>query len=332
MPTLTRLAAPLVALWLAIRSAVWNPTPQSMRRIAFWSIVVNAGITVTGAVVRVSKSGLGCPTWPGCTADSYIPVAHPEHSPLNMAIEFGNRLLTFVVLAFAVAALIAALRLAPRRRTLVRLASLQPLGVAVQGLWGGLVVGTNLNPVTVQMHFVFSIALIAACVGLYVRAGEGDGPPRRIVHQDIRRLGHVLVIAVFGLLLAGTVVTGTGPHSGDERASRFDFDIETVARIHADFVWAVAGLTFALLFALHVSNAPGRARQAAFTLFLVELSQGVIGYVQYFTALPAFLAGLHVLGAVLVWIATLRVVYLLRERDPVEAAAPSRPLAEAVSG
>ncbi|MFC4532768.1 COX15/CtaA family protein [Sphaerisporangium dianthi] len=298
--------------------SAWSPTPATVRRWALVAVIVNAGIAVTGAAVRLTGSGLGCPTWPRCTPGSFVPAAHDAHSPVNMAIEFGNRLLTFLVLAVAVACVVAVTRVAPRRSGLVLLAWIQPVGVAVQALWGGLVVRTLLNPVTVSVHFLFSIGMIAAAFALYARSGEGDAPPRRLVHRDIRTLGFVLVAAVLVLLIAGVVVTGTGPHSGDEAASRFGFDIQSVARLHADIVWIVVGMTFALLFALHVTDSPGRARRGALILFGVELAQGVIGYVQYFLAVPALLVGLHVLGSTLVWIATLRVVYLMRSRGPAE--------------
>ncbi|MEO3870742.1 COX15/CtaA family protein [Nonomuraea sp. B12E4] len=294
----------------------WAPTAASMRGWALASVVVNAGIAVTGAGVRVTGSGLGCPSWPRCTPDSFIPVAHPEVSMLNMLVEFGNRLLTFLVLAVGVGCVLSALRLAPRRRSLVLLAWLQPVGILAQALWGGLVVNTMLNPFTVGMHFLISTGLIAACWMLYSRSGEGDGPVRRVTHRDIRRLGHVLLAAVFVLLVAGVTVSGTGPHSGDDRASRFDLDIEAMARLHADLVYIVVGLTFALVFALHIGNSKGPARRAAATLLGVELVQGVIGYTQYFLAVPAALVLLHVLGSTLVWIAALRVVTSLRTRAP----------------
>ncbi len=294
-----------------------------MRRWALAAVVVNAGITVTGAAVRVTGSGLGCPTWPRCTPDSFVPVRHDAHSAINMAIEFGNRMLTFLVLAVGVACVLAAARLAPRRRSLVRLAWLQPVGVLTQALWGGLVVRSMLNPVTVSVHFLVSIGMIAAAFALYARSGEGDAAPQRLVHRDVRTLGFVLVAAVFLLLVAGVVVTGTGPHSGDVMASRFSFDIETVARLHADIVWVAVGITFALLFALHVTDSPGRARRGALLLFAVELGQGVIGYVQYFMAVPAVLVGMHVLGSTLVWTATLRVVFLMRSRGRLDTPAPA---------
>lgn len=293
---------------------------------ALLGVIANAGITVTGVAVRVTGSGLGCPTWPRCTPDSFIPVAHPEHSWFNMSVEFGNRLFTFAVLAVGAMCLLTAWRLRPRRPGLVRLAWLQPAGVLAQALWGGLVVRSMLNPVTVSVHFLISIGLIAGCWALYARSREGDAPAKRVVHRDIRRLGYALVAAVAVLLVAGVVVTGTGPHSGDALASRFDFDIETVARLHADIVYVVVGLTFALLFALHVSDAPKQARRAALTLLLIELAQGAIGYIQYFLAVPAFLVGLHVLGATLVWIGVLRVATSLRVREELPAAAPAAPV------
>ena len=257
-----------------------------MRGWALASVVVNAGITISGAVVRVTESGLGCPTWPNCTPDSLLPVAHPEISPINMAIEFGNRMVTFLVLIVGIACVLSAMRLTPRRPSLVRLAWLQPLGIAAQALWGGLVVSTMLNPFTVSMHFLISIGLIAACWALYARAGEGDAPVRRVVHPATWRLGQALLAAVFALLVVGVVVTGTGPHSGDVLASRYDFDIETVARLHADLAYVVVGLTFALLFALHVTDSPRPARRAALALLVIELAQGVIGYTSTSWACP----------------------------------------------
>jgi cytochrome c oxidase assembly protein subunit 15 len=297
----------------------WAPTTETVRGWALASVVVNAGIAVTGAAVRVTGSGLGCPTWPKCTPDSFVPVAHPELSMTTMLVEFSNRLLTFLVLAVAVGCLVSVLRMARRRRALVRLAWLQPVGILAQAMWGGLVVRSLLNPFTVSVHFLLSIGMIAACWMLYARSGEGDTPARRVTHRDIRRVGHALLAAVFVLLIAGVVVTGTGPHSGDAVASRFGFDIESVARLHADIVYIVLGLTFSLLFALHVTDSPRAARRAVLALFGVELLQGVIGYTQYFLAVPATLVLFHVLGSTLVWIATLRVVTSLRARGPLDA-------------
>src|SRR5689334_20928228 len=174
------------ALALDFLNSAWSPTTVTLRRWALAGVVVNAGITVTGAAVRVTESGLGCPTWPRCTPDSFVPVSHSGISPVNMAVEFGNRLLTFVVLVVGLACLVAAMRLLPRRPGLVRLAWVQPAGVAAQGLWGGLVVRSALNPVTVGVHFLISIGMLAAAVALHVRSGEGDAAPEPLVHPAIR--------------------------------------------------------------------------------------------------------------------------------------------------
>jgi heme a synthase len=308
--------------------AVWRPTAVSMRRLALAGVAGNALIMSTGAAVRVSGSGLGCPTWPKCTGDSLVPTHSAQHAAVNMAIEFGNRLLTFLVLAVGVAVFVAAARLAPRRRDLVRLAAVQPLSVVAQAVVGGIVVLTDLHPAAVAAHFLLSPALLAAATALWVRASEGDEPARRLVRPELLWLARALIGVVFALLVAGTVVTGTGPHAGDPEAPRFGFRIEQVAQLHADIVWATVGLTFALLLGLRLTNAPVRAQRAALVLLGVELAQGVIGYVQYFTGVPGPLVVAHVLGSALVWIATLRAAFALRERGPLAGAesGPARPL------
>jgi cytochrome c oxidase assembly protein subunit 15 len=300
---------------------VWRPTSASMRWLALLGVAGNALIMSTGTAVRVSGSGLGCPTWPKCTGDSLVPTRSPEHAAVNMVIEFGNRLLTFLVLAIGVAVFVAALRLRPRRRDLVRLAAIQPLSVVAQALVGGIVVLTDLNPVAVSAHFLLSPALLAAATALWVRASEGDEPARALVRGELAWLARALVAVVFVLLAVGTVVTGTGPHAGDAKAPRFGFNIEQVAQLHADIVWATVGLTFALLLGLRLTNAPRRVQRYALVLLGIELGQGVIGYVQYFTGVPGPLVVAHVLGSALVWIATLRAAFALRERGEVPATA-----------
>lgn len=302
--------------------AVWRPTSVSMRWLALLGVAGNALIMSTGAAVRVSGSGLGCPTWPQCTGDSLVPTHTAEHATVNMAIEFGNRLLTFLVLAIGAAVFVAALRLRPRRRDLARLAAVQPFSVVAQAVVGGIVVLTDLNPVAVAAHFLLSPALLAAATALWVRAREGDEPAHRLVRDELVWLSRVLVAVVFALLIAGTVVTGTGPHAGDAKAPRFGFNIEQVAQLHADIVWATVGLTFALLLGLRLTGAPKGVQRRALELLAVELAQGVIGYVQYSTGVPGPLVVLHVLGSALVWIATLRVAFAVRERGDVPATEP----------
>jgi cytochrome c oxidase assembly protein subunit 15 len=302
------------------RDAVWNPTAASMRFLALLGVIVNAGIIFSGGAVRLTKSGLGCPTWPRCTGDSLVPTSSPAHSPVNMAIEFTNRTLTFLVLAIGVAVLIAALRLSPRRRDLVRLAALQPLGVVAQAVWGGVTVLTKLNPATVAFHYMLSTAMIFVAFLLYVRSGEGDGPLHRLVEPRVRSLTLALTGVTVVLLAAGTVVTGTGPHAGDDTARRFPFSIEDVAKIHALFAWLTVALTVALFFLLRRTDSPEAVLRAVIVLFAVEMGQGVIGYVQYFTGVPAVLVGVHMLGSALLWIAVLRVVFAERVRAGAGAA------------
>ncbi|MEV0399358.1 COX15/CtaA family protein [Actinoallomurus sp. NPDC050550] len=308
-----------------LRDLVWRPTPASLRGLALASVVGNALIMATGAAVRVSGSGLGCPTWPKCTGSSLVPTHTPEHSAVNMAIEFGNRMLTFLVLALGALVFVAALRLRPRRRGLVGLAAIQPFSVVAQAIVGGIVVLTDLHPVAVTVHFLLSPAILAAAVVLWVRTDEGDEPARSLVRQELVWLGRALTGVVFLLLVAGTVVTGTGPHAGDPKARRYGFQIEQVAQLHVDIVWATVGLTFALLLGLRLTSAPTRVQRRALELLVVELAQGVIGYVQYFTNVPGTLVVAHVLGAALVWIATLRVVFALRDRGPMPAAPAPKP-------
>ncbi len=303
-----------------LRDVVWRPTPRAVRGLALASVVGNALIMGTGAAVRVSGSGLGCPTWPKCTGTSLVPTHSAEHSAVNMGIEFGNRMLTFLVLAVGAAVFVAALRLRPRRTVLVRLAVIQPLSVVAQAIVGGVVVLTDLHPATVSLHFLLSPALLAAAVALWVRAGESDEPAHRVVRPELTWLGRALVPVTAALLIAGTVVTGTDKYPGDIRAQRWPFDFERVTQLHVDLVWATVGLTFALLLGLRLTGAPKAAQRRAAELFAVELAQGVIGYVQYFTGVPAAMVVVHVLGSAAVWIAVLRVFFALRERDAAPAA------------
>ncbi|HEU5161069.1 MAG TPA: COX15/CtaA family protein [Streptosporangiaceae bacterium] len=301
---------------LRLRDAVWHPNAATLRSLALLGVIVNAGIIVSGGAVRLTQSGLGCPTWPKCTGDSLVPTRDGGHAGLNMAIEFGNRTLTFLVLAAGVAVFVAAARLSPRRRDLLRLAALQPLGVVAQAALGGVTVLTKLHPATVAAHYMLSAAILVAAYALYARAGEGDGPPRPLVRPALRVLAFVLTGVVVALLAVGTIVTGTGPHAGDAAAPRFGFNIEEVARLHGELAWLTVALTVALIVALHRTGAPALVRRTALVLLAVELAQGAIGYTQYFLGVPALLVGLHMLGSALLWLATLAVVFASRTRTP----------------
>lgn len=284
-----------------------------LRRLALASIVANVAIVGTGGAVRLTDSGLGCPTWPRCTDESYTATAEMG---IHGVIEFGNRLLTFVVAAVAVAGVVAAWR---HRGRLRRLSVAVFLGIPAQGVVGGLTVLTDLNPWVVGLHFLASIAVIALAYAFW-RATSPPAPAAP-VPPALRPLAWVLAAASVAVLVVGTWVTGSGPHSGDHGAARNGLDPETISQVHADLVFLLVGLTVAAWIALRAMGLRVAARAVA-VLFAVELGQGLIGFVQYFTDLPVVLVGAHMVGACLVWLATLSVVWALRAAP---AAPPGRP-------
>jgi heme a synthase len=291
-----------------------------LRPLALASLIANAALIVTGAAVRLTGSGLGCPTWPRCTEDSYTTTAAMG---VHGAIEFGNRLLTFVLIAIALACFVAALLEKPRRRSLVLLSLAIGLGIPGQGVIGGITVLTDLNPWVVGLHFLLSMGLVAGAYALWKRAAEGDGPPQSLVPGPIRALARLILVVSAAVIVLGVIVTGSGPHAGDEDAKRNGLDPATVSQAHADLVFLLIGLSVALWFALRAVQAPPAAVRAAGILIAVELGQGLIGFVQYFTQLPVLLVGAHMLGAALVWIATLAALRSLRTRPSLQPAEPS---------
>jgi cytochrome c oxidase assembly protein subunit 15 len=278
----------------------------AVSRVALANVVANGAIVVTGGAVRLTGSGLGCPTWPRCTEESFV--ATPELAA-HGAIEFGNRLLTFVLTAVAIATVVVVFRSV--RRDLRPLAVLGFLGIPAQALLGGVTVLTGLNPWTVAAHFLVSSVLVAVATVLWLRSREpGVGQPllRRPFALLVTGVGTVTAV----VLVLGTVVTGSGPHSGDPAAGRTGLDPQLVSQLHADVVFLLLGLTIALLVALHATDSPGRVRRAARDLLVVQLAQGVVGYVQYFTDLPVVLVLVHMLGAVLVTAYTARLMWSVR--------------------
>ncbi len=332
-----------------------------MRQIALAGVIADTVIMSTGAAVRLSSSGLGCPDWPRCSAADIVASKNAGQTLLNTWIEFSNRLLNFPLVAITVIVFIAAWRFRPqgtRRRDLVWLAAIQPTGVIAQAVIGGIVVLTKLNPAAVSVHFLVSASIVAAAVTLHVRCqggmggrealpeagpggwvppgnrarGPGGSSPRTdAVRGDLRVLSAALV-AVTGLMLAaGTVVTGTGPLAGNAAAPRYKLPLEGVTQLHADIGWLMAGLAIALAVGLRMSGAPPRAVRASRIMIASLGIQGMIGYLQYFTHLPAGLVWVHVTGSVLVWIAVLRLFLAIRDRGPLinplsgpVAAAPHR--------
>ncbi|WP_112139327.1 COX15/CtaA family protein [Glycomyces dulcitolivorans] len=297
----------------------WFSKPGAVRRWALASVIANVGIIVTGGAVRLTESGLGCPEWPKCTTDSLV--ATPEMG-IYGAIEFGNRVLTFALVAVAVGALLAAWLRVPRRASLVKLAFGVCLYVPVQALIGGITVWTGLNPWIVGLHFLASIPLVALSVALYVRSGEPDGEVVTLVPRAVVLLGRGLVGVAAAVIVLGVVVTGSGPHAGDADTPRNGLDPALMSQLHADLVWLLVGLTVALIAALHAVKAPEKAIRTAYALLAVELLQGVIGYTQYYLDLPELLVGLHMLGAGVLWVTAVAVPFSLRKREPSADAVP----------
>jgi cytochrome c oxidase assembly protein subunit 15 len=299
--------------------------PERVRRALTWTalaaVLTNAGIVVTGAVVRLTGSGLGCPTWPRCTEDKLITTAA---NGFHGYVEFGNRLLTFVVAAVPLVALLISLLVRPRRRPLVWMSAGLLGGIFGNALLGGITVLTGLNPWTVAAHLLLSVGLVYLAYALWVRVREsGDGPRTWVAPPAARALVRAVVAAALLTIALGTIVTGSGPHAGDPEAGRMGFAPETVSQLHADAVFLLIGLTVAAILALPGLGAPDRVRRAVVVLLVVELAQGTIGYVQYFTGLPIVLVAAHVAGAMVLWIAALRLLFALRVRT-AEPVAPAR--------
>ncbi len=327
-----------------------------MRAIALCGVVATAGSIVTGAAVRLSESGLGCPDWPQCTGRSLVAAGSADSSLLHAWVEFGNRLFVTLVLITAAVVLVAAWRFARgyRRpdstpgtqhvpqpegallpagapppgetlrpggppppneapqagRGLIWLAVVQPAGVVLQAVLGGIVVLTKLDPVTVSIHFLVSIVILAAAVALYAQFA-GPAGPGAAVRSDLPWLSAGLV-AVTGLMLAaGTVVTGTGPLAGAASVPRYHLPLEGVTQFHADIGWLLFGLTVAMVIALRSAGVPPAAVRRGWVLLGLIVVQGIVGYAQYFSGLPAGLVWVHVLGATLIWIVALRLFFAL---------------------
>ena len=275
---------------------------MTFRRIIYGLLLfLQAGLILTGGAVRLTGSGLGCPTWPECTPGSYTPVPHQAEGQLHAWIEFGNRLLTFGLVA--VSLLVLAHVLITKRRDLRLLAVGQLLGILGQGVLGGITVLTDLHPLPVACHLLLSIILVAGAVSIYDRR---EHRAEKIKVSD--RLNSVLsrthILLAFGVIILGTLVTGSGPHAGDEQARRFGFDIRSVSILHADAVIALFGLTLALFVAY---RADSLVKKRIFIFTVIALGQGLIGYIQYFTGIPEILVASHLLGAALVWIAAWRI-------------------------
>ena len=273
-----------------------DATAWARLRLAAWaSLAANIAIVVTGGVVRLTGSGLGCPTWPRCTDESFTP--HGELT-YHSAIEFGNRMVTFVLAAVAIATFVAAWRVG--RRGPLRLALLLAVGVPAQAVLGGVTVLLDLNPWVVAGHLLISLAMISVAVLLLRRVHDEDRPRRTVVPLPLARLAWLTYAVGWAVLYAGTVVTGSGPHAGDVDSPRNGLDPRGMSQLHADLVFLLVGLTVGLLLALLATGARAEAVRAAEVLLAVELAQGLVGFVQYFSGLPVLVVAVHLLGSALV--------------------------------
>jgi cytochrome c oxidase assembly protein subunit 15 len=268
-------------------------------------LVLQAGLVVTGGAVRLTGSGLGCPTWPECTDGSIGPVITQAEDQLHAWIEFGNRLIAWLILILALAALVYIVKKLKSRNDFKRLrllAVLQIIGFLGQVVLGGITVLTKLNPISVSAHFVLTLPLIAGALALRHRVLDR---PVLQLQPMTRTVTKVVTALSFVVLLLGVVVTGTGPHAGDKDAKRYPFNFEAVSILHADSVIALICLAIALYLVVKVSESSEVKKlfgRMILIFLAICLAQGAIGYLQYLTGLPELLVGAHLLGATLVWI------------------------------
>jgi len=268
-------------------------------------VALQSIIVVTGGAVRLTGSGLGCPTWPDCVSGSIAPVPHQAQGTLHSWIEFGNRLLTVALFIAIIASLIVTFRKGRGRSDwpqIRSLALLQLAGIFAQIVLGGITVLTKLNPFAVSAHFLLSIVVIAGALSLRQRLLAAK---RVQVISTTRNMIRALILLTAFVITLGTVVTGSGPHAGDIQAKRYHIGSREISVLHADSVIALIALTLGLYLIVKVGESLGNKKyisQKVLIFFCICLSQGAIGYIQYFTKLPEALVAAHLLGSTLVWL------------------------------
>ncbi len=283
-------------------------------------------IVVTGASVRLTKSGLGCPTWPQCGDGSFV--TRPEFA-LHGVVEFGNRMVSIVVGLIVAAAVLGAFRLAERRNDLRLLSGGLVLGFIAQGVLGGLTVIFHLNPALVAGHFLVSMLLLWNAAVLDSRARHGAGPRVPLVRRELVLLADLLAVIAAAVLVLGTVVTGSGPHSGAPGdVQRFDINIRSAAQLHADGAMLLTGLVIAMAFAVRLVTGADRVRWLAHALAVTVVAQAAVGFIQYSTGIPTGLVAIHVAGATLLWIFALYLRLGLAQSAPPMSTARSDQLVD----
>ncbi|MGV0834514.1 COX15/CtaA family protein [Mycolicibacterium thermoresistibile] len=313
---------PVGRLFLRLVDLLPMPSLRVQRAIAIAVILTQGGISVTGAIVRVTASGLGCPTWPQCFPGSFTPVPHAEVAGLHQAVEFGNRLLTFLVVLTAAAAVLAVTR-ARRRREVLVYAWIMPASTVVQAIIGGITVLTGLLWWTVAIHLLASMAMVWLAVLLYVKIGQPDAGvtvPR--VPKPLRHLTVLSGIALAAVLVTGTFVTGAGPHAGDKSPEqpvpRLEVEITTLVHLHSSLLVAYLALVVGLGFGLLAVRAARPVMIRLGVLVGVIVAQALIGVVQVYLGVPEALVAAHVAGAAICTAATAALWASMRQRTEPE--------------
>ena len=303
-----------------------KPSLRAQRLIAAAVVLTQGGIAVTGAVVRVTASGLGCPTWPQCFPGSFTPVPHAEVPGIHQAVEFGNRMITFLVVLTAALAVLAVTR-ARRRREVLVYAWLMPASTVLQAVIGGITVLTGLLWWTVAIHLLVSMAMVWLAVLLYVKIGEpDDGVPTARVPKPLRQLTIVAAVVLAAVLVAGTLVTAAGPHAGDKSTDRvvprLEVEIVTLVQLHATLLIVYLALLLGLGFALRRVGTERQIIRRLVVLLILVAAQALVGRVQYAIGVPAALVAIHVAGAAACTAATSALWASMRERaepEPVQS-------------
>jgi heme a synthase len=309
---------PVGRLLVRLEALLPAPSLRTQRVIAATVVLTQAGIAVTGAIVRVTASGLGCPTWPQCFPGSFTPVAVAEVPRVHQAVEFGNRMITFAVVIAAVLAVVAVTR-AHRRAEVLVYAWIMPASTVVQAMIGGITVRTGLLWWTVAIHLLASMTMVWLAMLLYVKVGEpDDGVVSHAVVRPLRGLVALSAVTLAAVLVTGTLVTAAGPHAGDTSPARtvprLRIAITALVHVHSSLLVAYLALLVGLGFGLVAVHAPRPVLRGLGVLVLLVCGQATVGTVQYFTGVPAALVAVHVAGAAAVTAATAALWASMRER------------------